>query len=50
VFTHCSLTLDVVTADVACDVPGAQWCPLAEAGAGLPSVFLKALRLLLARL
>ncbi len=50
VFTHFSLTLDVVTAEVIDDIAGAEWCPLSDAGTGLPSVFLKALRLLLARL
>ncbi|HTK33959.1 MAG TPA: A/G-specific adenine glycosylase [Caulobacteraceae bacterium] len=44
VFTHFALTLQVWRAEVSGEVDGAIWTPLAEAGAGLPSVFLKALR------
>ena len=44
VFTHFALTLKVMRAEVAGEVAGAIWTPLADAGAGLPSVFLKALR------
>jgi A/G-specific adenine glycosylase len=44
VFTHFSLTLQVWRAEVSGDVDGAIWTPLADAGEGLPSVFLKALR------
>jgi A/G-specific adenine glycosylase len=44
VFTHFALTLRVMRAEVDADVEGAIWTPLAQAGEGLPSVFLKALR------
>ena len=44
VFTHFSLTLQVWRAEVAGDFEGAVWSPLSEAGDGLPSVFLKALK------
>jgi A/G-specific adenine glycosylase len=43
VFTHFSLTLEVTTAEVE-GLEGAIWTPLDQAGDGLPSVFLKALR------
>ena len=46
VFTHFSLSLDVMTAQVVEDVPGAEWVALNEAGTGLPTVFRKALGLL----
>ena len=49
VFTHFSLTLEVVTAGVDADIADAEWVALNDAQSGLPSVFLKALRLLLAR-
>jgi A/G-specific adenine glycosylase len=42
VFTHFALTLRVMRGQG--DPPGAIWTPLAEAGDGPPSVFLKALR------
>jgi A/G-specific adenine glycosylase len=44
VFTHFALTLRVMRAEVEAGFEGAIWTPLADAGAGLPSVFLKALR------
>ena len=45
VFTHFALTLTVLQGEVgAAGVEGAIWTPLALAGEGLPSVFLKALR------
>ena len=44
VFTHFSLTLQVLRAEVSGEVEDAIWTPLADAGDGLPSVFLKALR------
>jgi A/G-specific adenine glycosylase len=44
VFTHFALTLQVMRAETDADVEGAVWTPQAEAGQGLPSVFLKALR------
>jgi A/G-specific adenine glycosylase len=44
VFTHFALTLSVLRAETAATFDGAIWAPLAEAGQGLPSVFLKALR------
>lgn len=44
VFTHFALTLQVVRAEVSGDFEGAIWTRRAEAGDGLPSVFLKALR------
>ena len=43
VFTHFALTLQVWRAEVSGDFEGAIWTPMAEAGEGLPSVFLKAL-------
>jgi A/G-specific adenine glycosylase len=43
VFTHFSLTLRVMRADGA-GFDGAIWTPVEDAGQGLPSVFLKALR------
>ncbi len=43
VFTHFSLTLQVMRAQGG-DFEGAIWTPAEEAGEGLPSVFLKALR------
>ena len=43
VFTHFSLRLSVLKAETG-DFEGAIWTPVAEAGDGLPSVFLKALR------
>ena len=43
VFTHFALTLRVMRADGG-DFEGAIWTAVAEAGAGLPSVFLTALR------
>ncbi len=43
VFTHFSLTLRVMRAEGG-DFEGAIWTPAEEAGEGLPSVFLKALR------
>jgi A/G-specific adenine glycosylase len=46
VFTHFALTLEVMAAQVEGEVEGAIWTPLDQAGAGLPSVFLKALRTL----
>jgi A/G-specific adenine glycosylase len=46
VFTHFALTLEVMAAEVSGEVKGAIWTPLGEAGGGLPSVFLKALRAL----
>jgi len=45
VFTHFSLTLEVWRADADSEIADAVWTPCAEAGAGLPSVFLKAWRL-----
>jgi A/G-specific adenine glycosylase len=50
VFTHFSLTLSILRAEVSGDLDGATWTPLAQAGEGLPSVFLKALRAGLGRL
>jgi A/G-specific adenine glycosylase len=50
VFTHFSLTLTVLRAEVSGDVAGATWTPASRAGEGLPSVFLKALRAGLGRL
>jgi A/G-specific adenine glycosylase len=50
VFTHFSLTLTVLKAEVSSDIEGAAWTPAARAGEGLPSVFLKALRAGLGRL
>jgi A/G-specific adenine glycosylase len=50
VFTHFALTLTVLRAEVAHDLEGATWTPAAQAGEGLPSVFLKALRAGLGRL
>jgi A/G-specific adenine glycosylase len=50
VFTHFSLTLTVLRAEVLGEVVGATWVPAAQAGEGLPSVFLKALRAGLGRL
>ena len=44
VFTHFALTLDVWRGEGG-DFDGAIWTPAADAGEGLPSVFLKALRL-----
>ena len=44
VFTHFSLTLTILRAEARQEIEGALWTPLAEAGEGLPSVFLKALR------
>jgi A/G-specific adenine glycosylase len=44
VFTHFSLTLQVMRARVKAQTPGLIWLPIAEAADGLPSVFLKALR------
>ncbi len=41
IFTHFSLTLQVWRAEVAGEVEGAVWTPLADADEGLPSVFLK---------
>ena len=43
-FTHFALTLQVMRAEVSSDFDGAIWTRRAEAGDGLPSVFLKALR------
>ena len=45
VFTHFALTLEVRAAQVS-EIDDAIWTPLDQAGAGLPSVFLKALRVL----
>ncbi len=45
VFTHFALTLEVKAAEVD-EVESAIWTPLGQAGDGLPSVFLKALRVL----
>jgi A/G-specific adenine glycosylase len=45
VFTHFALTLEVMAAE-ANEVEGAEWTPMETAGSGLPSVFLKALRVL----
>jgi len=45
VFTHFALTLEVMAAQVD-EIEDAIWTPMAEAGGGLPSVFLKALRTL----
>jgi len=50
VFTHFALTLEVMRAEVLGDFDGAIWTRREDAGAGLPSVFLKALRAGLARL
>jgi A/G-specific adenine glycosylase len=50
VFTHFSLTLTVMCAEASAVLEGASWAPLAQAGEGLPSVFLKALRAGLGRL
>ena len=44
VFTHFALTLSVLSAEVEDEIEGAAWAPAGEAGEGLPSVFLKALR------
>jgi A/G-specific adenine glycosylase len=44
VFTHFSLTLSVLKAAVPTGDHGLIWTPLEQAAAGLPSVFLKALR------
>ncbi len=44
VFTHFSLTLSVLKAPVPPGDHGLIWSPLEQAAAGLPSVFLKALR------
>jgi A/G-specific adenine glycosylase len=44
VFTHFALTLSVLRAEVGADLDGVSWTPADEAGEGLPSVFLKALR------
>ena len=44
VFTHFALTLTVLRAETRGEIEGAAWTPLAKAGEGLPSVFLKALR------
>ena len=49
VFTHFSLTLSVLKAEAG-DFEGVIWTPLTDAGDGLPSVFLKALRAGLGRL
>jgi A/G-specific adenine glycosylase len=49
VFTHFALTLRVMRAEVTEDFEGAIWTVCGAAGEGLPSVFLKALRLALAR-
>ncbi len=50
VFTHFALTLTVWRGETAGDVEGAVWTRLSDAGEGLPSVFLKALRAGLTRL
>jgi A/G-specific adenine glycosylase len=50
VFTHFALTLTVLRAEVAAEVEGVSWTAAAQAGEGLPSVFLKALRAGLGRL
>jgi A/G-specific adenine glycosylase len=50
VFTHFSLTLTVMRAEVSGELEDATWVPTAKAGEGLPSVFLKALRAGLGRL
>jgi A/G-specific adenine glycosylase len=42
VFTHFSLALDVYVGEA--QIAGAEWRDASEAGAGLPSVFLKALQ------
>ena len=44
VFTHFALTLQVWRAEVVGDIAGASWTPVAQASAGLPSVFLKVLK------
>jgi A/G-specific adenine glycosylase len=44
VFTHFSLTLSVLKAHAPPGDHGLIWTPLEQAAAGLPSVFLKALR------
>ncbi len=44
VFTHFALSLTVLRGEVSREIAGAVWTPLAQAGKGLPSVFLKALR------
>ena len=44
VFTHFALTLQVMRAEVSADFVGAIWTRRKQAGEGLPSVFLKALR------
>jgi A/G-specific adenine glycosylase len=43
VFTHFSLTLEIVTAELERRMEGYVWTPVETAGAGLPSVFRKAL-------
>ena len=50
VFTHFALTLTVLRAEIAGDVPDAVWTPQSEAGARLPTVFRKALEAGLGRL
>lgn len=44
VFTHFALTLSVLRCEAVGQVENALWTPIESAGAGLPSVFLKALR------
>jgi A/G-specific adenine glycosylase len=48
VFTHFALTLQVLRAETSQEISGVTWTPAAQAGDGLPSVFLKALRTALA--
>jgi A/G-specific adenine glycosylase len=44
VFTHFALSLAVLRAETSAKPAGLSWTPLAGAGAGLPSVFAKALK------
>ncbi len=44
VFTHFALSLIVLRAEADARPDGLAWAPLGEAGAGLPSVFAKALK------
>jgi A/G-specific adenine glycosylase len=44
VFTHFALSLAVLRAETTTRPPGLAWTPIGAAGAGLPSVFAKALK------
>jgi A/G-specific adenine glycosylase len=50
VFTHFSLVLEVLRAEVTGEVADAAWTPLATAAVGLPTVFRKALEAALGRI